>query len=181
MWATRECWSSWMGAHKESLRTEQWKAALATSLSSGDMRVMPSFPCVSPLVTEGRTSPGVMRASMLALALTGSSTQDNRSWPLSGNHCRADPGKGELRGCKRCPSPSQAAALGRVRPEPCLDSIVMLALQVWVQVNQPQRVQIQELTLSPADGSIGWSSWFHAGELTLMVQIRKIQKADQLS
>jgi hypothetical protein len=126
------------GEQVRNPRTEQWKAALATSLSSGGMRVMPSLPCASPLVTEGRTGPGVMKASMLALALTGSSTQDNRSWPLSGNHCRAGPGEGELRGCKRWPSPSQAAALGRIGPEPCLDSIVTLALQVWVQVSQPQ-------------------------------------------
>jgi hypothetical protein len=38
-----------------------------------------------------------------------------------------------------------------------------------------------ELTLPPADGSIGWPSWSRAGELTLEVQIWKSQQADLLS
>ena len=42
-------------------------------------------------------------------------------------------------------------------------------------------VSKEELTLPPADGSIGWPSQSSAGELTLVVWIRERWRDDQLS
>lgn len=56
------------------------------------------------------------------------------------------------------------------------------ALEVWVQASQGQDSRrAGELTLTPADGSTAWSSLSTAGELSLLVQIRKSWWADQLS
>ena len=77
--------------------------------------------------------------------------------------------------------PHLAVALGRVSPVHGLGSTAGLALEVWVHASWPEGTRAGELTLPPADGSTGWSSLSTAGELSLLVQIRKSWWADQLS
>lgn len=48
-------------------------------------------------------------------------------------------------------------------------------------VNQPKIMKAREVPLPPSDGRIGWPSQKSAGGLTLVVQIRERQQADQLS
>ena len=54
-------------------------------------------------------------------------------------------------------------------------------LEVWVKMSLPGGMRIGELTLPPANGSVGWTIQSSAGELALMVQIRESWWADQLS
>lgn len=127
-----------------------------------------------------------MRVGELSLPITGSSswekkqalnltrtTQWNGSWESSEMWTVAD---GKSRTASWI-NPLPAAAHGRVNPVPPMDSTVELALHMSCS----KGMRAGKLPLTPAGGSVGWSSWSSAGELVLVVKLRETWHTDPLS
>ena len=83
----------------------------------------------------------------------------------------------------RCPRPVlnypyiilSATFKGEDPSLPCLGSTVELVLVEEAQVSLPEGMSTGELTLPAADGGVGWPRQSCAGELALVVQMRKLE------